>query len=73
MVPALPDHHQDDPCPDLIELFQRKVNSNETIDESALDILPKGLPMWLNILLVLAYTGLALFFSYRLLQKRRLT
>jgi len=61
------------PIPDLIELFQRKVNSNEAIDESALDILPKGLPLWLNILLVIAYTALALFFSYKLLQRRRLT
>jgi hypothetical protein len=61
------------PLPDLIELFQRKVNSSEPIDDAALQLLPKGLPLWLNILLVVAYTGLALFFSYRLLQKRRLT
>jgi ABC-type transport system involved in multi-copper enzyme maturation permease subunit len=61
------------PLPDLIEIFQRKMNSSEPIDESALDILPKGLPAWLNILMVLVYTGLALFFSYRLLQRRRLT
>ncbi len=61
------------PLPDLIELFQRKVNSSEPIDDAALELLPKGLPLWLNILLVVAYTGLALFFSYRLLQKRRLT
>ena len=61
------------PIPDLIEIFQRKLNSNESIDDSALDILPKGLPAWLTILMVLVYTGLALYFSYRLLQRRRLT
>jgi len=61
------------PVPDLIEIFQKKVNSSETIDESALDLLPKGLSPWLNILMVLLYTGLAIFFSYRLIQRRRLT
>ena len=61
------------PIPNLIELFQQKMNSNEPIDDSALGILPKGIPLGLNILLVLVYTGLALFFSYRLLQRRRLT
>jgi ABC-2 type transport system permease protein len=60
------------PLPDLIEIFQRKMNSSETIDDSALDILPKGLDPWLNILLVIGYTGLALYFSHRLLQRRRL-
>ncbi len=61
------------PVPNLIEIFQNKVNSSETIDESALDLLPKGLPTWLNLGLVLLYTGLALYFSYRLLQRRRFT
>ncbi len=61
------------PVPDLIEIFQRKMNSDETIDESTLEILPEGLPPWLTVLMVIAYTGLALFFSYRLLQRRRLT
>ena len=61
------------PVPNLIEIFQKKVNSSETIDESALDLLPKGLPDWLNLGLVLLYTGLALYLSYRLLQRRRFT
>lgn len=61
------------PVPDLIEIFQKKMNSNEPIDDSALEILPQGLNPWLNFALVLAYTGLALFFSHRLLQKRRFT
>jgi ABC-type transport system involved in multi-copper enzyme maturation permease subunit len=61
------------PVPDLIEIFQRKMNSPEPIDDSALDILPKGLPAWLNILLVLVYTSLAIWFSYRLMQRRRFT
>jgi len=58
--------------PDLIEIFQRKMNSSEPIDDSTLEILPEGLPAWLNITLVIAYSGLAIFFSYRLLQRRRL-
>lgn len=61
------------PIPDLLELFQRKMNSEEAIDESTLEILPKGLDPWLNILMVVLYMGLALFFSHRLLQRRRLS
>jgi ABC-type transport system involved in multi-copper enzyme maturation permease subunit len=61
------------PVPDLIEIFQRKMNSAEPIDESALELLPKGLSPWLNITLVLIYTGLAIFCTYRLIQRRRLT
>ncbi len=61
------------PVPDLIELFEKKVNSGEALDETALDLMPKGLPAWLNILMVLIYTSLALFFSYRLMKRRRFT
>ena len=61
------------PVPNLIEIFQKKVNSSETINETALDLLPKGLPVWLNTGLVLLYTGLAIYFSYRLIQRRRFT
>ncbi len=62
------------PVPDLIEIFKRKMNSDEPINDQALsNILPDGLPMWLNILMVLIYTGLALLLSYQLLQRRRLT
>jgi ABC-type transport system involved in multi-copper enzyme maturation permease subunit len=61
------------PVPDLIEIFQRKMNSAEPIDESALELLPKGLSPWLNITLVLIYTGLAIFCTYRLIQRRKLT
>ncbi|MEN8228943.1 MAG: hypothetical protein ABFS38_12375 [Bacteroidota bacterium] len=61
------------PVPNLIEIFQKKMNSAESLDETALDIIPKGLPIWLNILMVLLYTGLAIFFSYRLMQRRRFT
>jgi ABC-2 type transport system permease protein len=59
------------PVPDLIEIFQRKLDSPESIDESALDILPKGLPAWLNMLMVLLYISLAIWLSYRILQRRR--
>jgi ABC-2 type transport system permease protein len=61
------------PVPDLIEIFERKMNSAEPINESSLDILPEGLPAWLNILLVLAYTAVAILLSYRLIQRRRFT
>ena len=61
------------PVPDLIEIFQNKMNSNESMDETAMDILPKGLPVWLTIIMVLLYTGLVIFFSYRLMQRRRFT
>jgi ABC-2 type transport system permease protein len=61
------------PVPDLIEIFEKKMNSNEPMDESAIELLPKGLPAWLNIGMVVLFTGLFIYFSYRLLQKRRLT
>ena len=35
--------------------------------------IPEGLPAWLNMLMVLLYTSLAIFFSYRLMQRRRFT
>ncbi len=61
------------PVPNLIEIFEKKMNSAEPIDDSALNLMPDGLPGWLNIMLVLAYTSLAIFFSYRLMQRRRFT
>ncbi|MCK5137300.1 MAG: hypothetical protein KAR19_16070 [Bacteroidales bacterium] len=61
------------PIPDLIEIFERKMNSSESINEATLDILPKGLPAWLNIVMVILYTSLMIFFSYRLMQKRKFT
>lgn len=61
------------PVPDLIEIFQRKMNTNEPIAESTIEIIPKGLSAWLNLTLVLLYTALAIFFSYRLIQRRRFT
>lgn len=59
------------PVPDLIEIFEKKMNSPDSISESTLDIMPEGLPDWLNILMVLLYTGLAIWASYRLMQRRR--
>lgn len=61
------------PVPNLIEIFERKMNSSEPIDESTLDIMPEGLPAWLNILMVLLYTSIAILISYRLMQRRRFT
>ena len=61
------------PLPDLIEIFQRKLNSGQPLDESAMEIIPKGLDPWLNLFLVLIFTGLALYSCYRLIQRRRFT
>jgi ABC-type transport system involved in multi-copper enzyme maturation permease subunit len=61
------------PVPNLIQLFQRRMENNEPIDESTLDLLPRGLSPGLNILMVIVFTSLALFFSYRLFQRKRLT
>ena len=61
------------PVPNLIEIFEKKMNSPDSFDQSTLDILPEGLPAWLNILMVLLYTSLAIFFSYRLMQRRSFT
>jgi ABC-2 type transport system permease protein len=61
------------PVPNLIEIFQRKMNNPEPMDESAMDILPQGLPAWSNILLALLYTSLAILLSYRLMQRRKFT
>jgi ABC-2 type transport system permease protein len=61
------------PVPNLIEIFEKKLNSPDSINESALDIIPEGLADWLNILMVLLYTSLAIWASYRLMQRRRFT
>ncbi len=61
------------PVPNLLEIFQRKIESDQPIDESAMDILPKGLPMWLNLLLVTGYVLAVIYLSYRIIQKKRLT
>ncbi len=61
------------PLPNLIEIFEKKMNSPEPVDTGSIDILPKGLPLWGNILLVLAYLAIIIFFSYRIILKKRLT
>jgi len=59
------------PVPDLIEIFERKMNNPEPVDNSTFNILPEGLPAWLNMLMVLLYISLAIWLSYRVLQRRR--
>jgi hypothetical protein len=59
------------PVPNVIEIFQKKLNSPDTVDESTLEIIPEGLPDWLNIFMVLLFTALAIWASYRLMQRRR--
>lgn len=61
------------PVPNLIELFQRKVDSEESFDESAMDILPEGLPLYVNVLLVTGYCSLLIFLSYRVMNRKKLS
>lgn len=61
------------PVPDLIEIFQKKMNTDQPLDESAMDILPKGLPQEWNALLVIAYICILVYLSYRIIERKRLT
>ncbi len=61
------------PLPNIIEIFQRKMDSPDSVDESALDILPKGLPLWGNVLLVCGYLVIVIILSYRIMDRKRLT
>lgn len=61
------------PLPNIIEIFERKMNSPEAVDASSLEILPEGLPLWVNLLLVSAYLALLIYFSYRIMSRKRLT
>ncbi|HDR68175.1 MAG TPA: hypothetical protein ENN61_03910 [Bacteroidaceae bacterium] len=63
------------PVPDLIQIFERRMNTGEPVDVngSSFELLPQGLPLWLNILMVVLYVTLMIFFCYRLIQRRRLT
>lgn len=61
------------PLPNLIEIFEKKMNSPEPIDDSGIQILPEGLPPWASAILVSIYAGLIIYFSYRIMIKKRLT
>jgi len=61
------------PLPDLIEIFQRKMDSPEPVDPASIEILPKGLPLWANVLVVLGYLAVVIFFSYRIMDRKRLS
>lgn len=61
------------PLPDLIDIFQRKLNSPEPVDASSIDIIPKGLPLWGNIIVVMGYLLILVFLSYRIMNRKRLT
>ncbi|MEX0986783.1 MAG: hypothetical protein WD052_04835 [Bacteroidales bacterium] len=61
------------PLPNLLEIFQKKMDASQPIDEASIDILPKGLPLWINVLVVLGYLSLVIFFSYRIMERKRLT
>lgn len=59
--------------PNLIEIFEKKMNSPEPVDEASIEILPKGLPLWGNILIVVIYLSVVIFFSYRIIDRKRLS
>ena len=61
------------PLPDLIEIFERKMNSEGNVDAASMEILPKGLPLWANILLVTGYVSIIIILSYRIMDRKRLT
>lgn len=62
------------PLPDLIEIFQNKMNNSEQIEDTApFELMPKGLPLWLNIVIVVCYASLIVFFSYKIINRKRLT
>lgn len=61
------------PVPDLIRIFEERMDTGEPVNQDSIEILPEGLPLSLNILLVVVYVALMIFFSYRLIQRRRLT
>jgi len=61
------------PLPDLIELFERKMNSEGNVDAASMEILPEGLPLWANILLVTVYVTVIIILSYRMMDRKRLT
>ncbi len=61
------------PLPNLIEIFKNKMDNPEPIEDAVIDILPLGLPLWLNIILVMGYVAIVIFFSYRIMDRKRLT
>lgn len=61
------------PLPDLIGIFEKKMNSPTPVDEATIEILPKGIPLWASVLVVMGYVSLLIFFSYRIMARKRLT
>lgn len=61
------------PLPNLIEIFQRKMEGGESIETSEMEILPKGPEPWINILVVAAYALILMWLCYRLMRRKRLT
>jgi len=60
------------PVPDLIQIFEKKMNTGEPVSDSSIDILPEGLPLWLNILMVSLYLAVVIIISHRIMQRKRL-
>ena len=61
------------PIPNIIEIFGQALNESDGNSGDEFGMFPGGIPDWANLLVALAYTLLALYGSYLLLQRRRLT
>ncbi len=64
------------PRPDILELVQQKIQNADKISPEELAnfdrIIPKGVPMWQNVILTLVFLGLILSLSAYIFRKRRL-
>jgi ABC-2 type transport system permease protein len=61
------------PLPNLIEIFQQKMNAGEQPEDLTAELMPGGLPLWGTILVVIGYVTLLVVLSYRLMNRKRLT
>ncbi len=60
------------PLPDLMEVFQQKMNNGQPPDTSDNPFFGKGLPLWADILLVTGWISLVIFLSYMIINRRKL-
>ncbi len=64
------------PRPDIIELVQQKIQNADKVSPEELSgfnkIIPKGVPIWQNIILTLVFLGIILSLSAYIFRRRRL-
>lgn len=61
------------PLPNLIEIFQEKMNEGQPPEDLTTEILPGGIPLGGTILVVIGYVTLLIFLSYRLMERKKLS